>query len=111
MDPYHLIKDAILRKRQIVATYDGSRREMCPHVLGMTGGRAYALFYQFAGESRSGLGPPGSPQNWRCCEVDRLEDVSARDGRWHGTAFGRRRQQCIERIDIEAFLVSRPAER
>ena len=52
---YEIVKDAIQNKKIVLAMYDGYERIMCPHVLGTKKGRHQALFYQFAGGSRSGL--------------------------------------------------------
>lgn len=60
MDTYALIREAIQRKQQVLATYDGHAREMCPHVLGTKDGRRQALFYQFGGTSSSGCQHIGS---------------------------------------------------
>ena len=38
-DNFGLIKEAIQERRHVVATYNGFRREMCPHVLGWKSGR------------------------------------------------------------------------
>jgi hypothetical protein len=79
-DVYELIRAATLGKRQVLATYKGHRRELCPHVLGTKEGRRQALFFQFGGGSWSAL-PPGG--DWRCIPVDGLEDVVVREGPWH----------------------------
>jgi hypothetical protein len=97
-DTYAIVRQAILDKRQIVATYRGHRREMCPHVIGTKNGREQALFFQFAGSSNSGL-PPGG--EWRCIPIEDLTDISSRPGRWHGAA-GTRPQTCVDRIDVRA---------
>ena len=47
MTVYEMIRQAILDKDIVIATYDGHAREMCPHVIGMKNGRPQALFYQF----------------------------------------------------------------
>lgn len=107
-DAYSIIRDAIVAKHQIVATYRGHRREMCPHVLGTKDGRVRALFYQFGGSSSSGLADRRSVANWRCIPLDQLEDVEVRDGPWYGTAAGTSRQTCVDHVDVEAFLVWRP---
>lgn len=39
------------------------------------------LCYQFGGASRSGLKPPGSPDNWRCIALDKLNGVELLEGR------------------------------
>lgn len=101
MEAYQIIRDAILNKRQIIATYRGHVRELCPHVLGTKNGRAQALFYQFGGESSSGLAPMGSGQNWRCMFIDELEDVHARDGEWYSAPNHSRPQTCVGVIDVE----------
>jgi hypothetical protein len=80
---YSIVLKAIIAKRQVVATYRGYRREMCPHVIGMKSGIPHALFYQFAGGSEAGLEPVGSPANWRSVRLDELEDVEVRDGAWY----------------------------
>lgn len=97
---YELIKQAVLNKQQVVATYRGHRREMCPHVLGLKDGRLQALFYQFGGASSSGLGPDGSDENWRCIPVSGLGEVSVRAGDWH-TAPTRWEQTCVDVVDVE----------
>src|SRR5712692_5769769 len=66
---YMKIRDAILQKLVVSADYDRHHREMCPHTLGMKHGREHALYYQFGGTSKRGLGPDGSPQNWRCVDI------------------------------------------
>lgn len=102
VDKYSLIRQAIIDKDIVVATYHGYAREMCPHAIGYKKGRQKALLYQFAGGSSSGLGPIGSPDNWRCVFVDELENVSVKSsgGTWH-TADQTRRQTCIDEVDVE----------
>lgn len=101
MDIYALIRQAILDRDIVVATYNGHVREMCPHALGTKNGRRQCLFYQFAGTSSTGLAPDGSPRNWRCIPIDELRDVSVRKGAWHTAPSHTRRQTCVDRIDEE----------
>ncbi len=102
MDIYDLIAQAIARKQQVIATYNGYRREMCPHVLGLNKrGERQALFYQFAGDSSRGLGAPGSRHNWRCIPIDELGDVSVREGDWHSAPNHTRPQTCVYQVDVE----------
>jgi hypothetical protein len=96
---YELIRAATLARRQVVATYKGHRRELCPHVLGTKGGRAQVLFFQFGGGSSSAL-PPGG--EWRCIPVDGLEDVVVRDGPRHTGVGHQHRETCVDAIDVEA---------
>lgn len=101
METYELLKQAILKKQQVIATYDGFHREMCPHTLGYKNGRAHCLFYQFGGQSSSGPIIPGSDKNWRCIPVDRLSNLVIQDGPWHTGTRHTRRQSCIDVIDVE----------
>ena len=103
-DVYELIRSATLARQQVVATYKGHRRELCPHVLGTKAGRRQALFFQFGGGSASSL-PPGG--DWRCLPVDALEDVVVRDGPWHTGGSHRRPETCVDAIDVEAPRESR----
>lgn len=102
MDVYALIRRAVIEKLQVIATYHGHIRETCPHVIGRKNGRAQALFYQFAGGSSSGLGPDGSPGNWRCLFIDELTNVSVRTGVWHTAPNHSRPQSCVDQVDAEA---------
>lgn len=96
---YQIVRDAILSKRQIVGTYDGHVREMCPHCIGRNKeGGEQALFFQFAGGSKTGL-PPGG--QWRCFDLTKLQNVSARDGQWHTGPSHTRPQTCVKQVDVE----------
>ncbi len=97
---YELIWEAINEKKQVIATYRGFRREMCPHVLGSKGGRPQALFYQFGGESSSGLSSDPT-QNWRCMYIDELAKVEVVSGEFHTAPNHTRPQTCVDSIDIE----------
>ena len=98
-DVYELIRTATLARQQVVATYKGHRRELCPHVLGTKEGRRQALFFQFGGGSSSSLAPGGE---WRCIPVDGLEDVVVRDGPWHTGSDHTVSETCVDEIDVEA---------
>jgi hypothetical protein len=101
---YQLVRDAILNRQQIVATYQGHVREMCPHVIGTKNGRERALFYQFGGSTSSGHIVPGSTANWRCILIDGLSGVSARDGEWKTADNHSRSQTCVDEIDVEVEI-------
>ena len=98
---YNIVRAAILSKEQVIATYKGHVREMCPHVIGLKDGKEQALFYQFGGTSSSGQIAAGSPQNWRCIPIDGLADVSVRSGDWETAANRSRPQTCVDEIDVE----------
>ena len=99
MAPYLTIREAILQRRQVIAIYKGYGREMCPHAIGTKEGKAHVLCFQFGGESSKGL-PPGG--EWRCFEVDELQNVSVREGPWHTAPnYSGWRQTCIDQVDVE----------
>lgn len=103
---YDIIRQAIINKEQVTATYQGRIREMCPHGIGTKNGHEQALFYQFGGSSSSGLGSPGSPDNWRCIPISGLSDVSTKEGKWHTGPNHSRPQTCVDDIDVEVELLS-----
>jgi hypothetical protein len=92
------VRDAILRKQQVVASYGGRQRMLCPHAIGWKRGVPHALFYQFAGSSSRGLASDPHA-NWRCLAIDALRDIEVRDGRWH-TADYEGHQSCIDDVDV-----------
>lgn len=101
MSNYELIKNAILQKQQVFATYDGHPRELCPHAIGTKNGRQQALFYQFGGSGSKGPVVAGSQANWRCIPVDGLADVTVKNGDWHSADNHSKAQTCIDIIDVE----------
>lgn len=101
-DTYRLIREALLQRRQVLATYGGLPRAFCPHVLGHKHGRAQALVYQFGGESHQGAVQGDGPDNWRCIHLDDLRDVRLRDGPWHSADNYRQHPQaCVDEVDVE----------
>jgi hypothetical protein len=95
---YDLFAQAILERKQIVCTYNGYHRELCPIILGRSQRQEKALTYQFAGESESVL-PPGG--DWKCLFLAKVSDVQLRDGPWHAGDSHTQRQRCVEEVDID----------
>jgi hypothetical protein len=99
---YALVRQAIIEKKAIYATYSGLHREMCPHAIGLKNGKEQALFYQFGGDSSSRpIQPDGSSVNWRCIEISRLSNVRMVDCDWHTATDYPGPQTCVDRIDVE----------
>lgn len=99
---YNLIRQAIQQKQCIEADYDGYHRQMAPHTLGLSkSGAEQALFYQFGGQSSSGLMPDGHPKNWRCIPLSGLSNVSIINAGWHSASNHSRPQTCVARVDVE----------
>ena len=99
---YRLFRKAILAKQQIVCTYHGRNRELCPHVLGTNkDGQEAVLAWQFAGQSGGAL------PEWRCLRLAEVASAQAREGSWHSGRAHRSQQRCITAIDVDVN-VDRP---
>jgi hypothetical protein len=107
---FKLFHRAILDRQQITCTYEGRYREICPHVLGHSGGAEKALVFQFAGASSKGL-PPGG--EWRCLFLSGVSDVTLREGRWHSGSGHSTTQSCVEDvyIDVNTEVPNQPGRK
>jgi hypothetical protein len=95
---YDLFAVAMRERKQVICTYAGHRRELCPVILGHGGGEEKALTYQFGGSSGSGL-PPGG--QWRCLSLARITNITLRNGPCHSDAAHRRPQGCVDQVDLD----------
>lgn len=88
---------AIRAKQTIFGEYGGFPRSLCQRCLGYgKGGEEMALFYQFAGSSRSGSVP-----EWKCMRLRGLTITSVQDGPWHTSDDHSRPQSCVKQIVAE----------
>jgi hypothetical protein len=93
---YTLFRKAILAEQQVVCTYEGRYRELCPHIIGTNkSGEEAVLAWQFAGESSGKL-----PQ-WRCLKLGNVRNARARDGQWYEGGSHSTAQTCVSRIDLD----------
>jgi hypothetical protein len=100
---YGTIYKAVESRRPISAVYHDRPRLFCPHRLGRNGkSERRVLCYQYGGESESGLGPPGSPSNWRCIALEELSKVKPLRGPWRTAPNHSRPAHCIVDVDIDA---------
>jgi hypothetical protein len=75
----------------------------CPHRLGRNRlGQPRVLCYQYGGESESGLGPIGSPENWRCVVFEKLRRVELLNDSWKTAPNHSRPATCVVDADIDA---------
>jgi hypothetical protein len=96
---YTLFRNAILTEQQVVCTYAGRHREVCPHILGINKrGEETVLAWQFAGESSGKL-----PQ-WRCLRLADVRNARARNGPWHEGGSHRTSQTCVSNIDLDVNI-------
>jgi hypothetical protein len=95
---YKLFEEAMAGRKQILCTYDGRPRELCPIILGHSQGQEKALTYQFGGQSEKGL-PPGG--QWRCLWLCKVGNIRLRDGSWHAGDGHNQPQDCVEIVDLD----------
>ena len=94
--PYTVFRNAILGERQVVCSYEGRPRELCPHIIGTNmSGEEVVLAWQFAGESSGPL-----PQ-WRCLKLANVRNARARSGRWYEGGSHKTTQKCVTVIDLD----------
>ncbi len=94
-ETYRLFERAMEERKQILCTYDGSRRELCPVILGHSQGEEKALTYQFGGESKSGV------RRWKCLWLSGVSNAQVRDGPWHAGSRHSQKQTCVEIVDLD----------
>jgi hypothetical protein len=83
--------------------YHERPRLFCPHRLGRNSKcELRVLCYQYGGKSETGLGPPGSSDNWRCITLEELSEIEPLDGPWETSANHSRPSSCIVDPDIDA---------
>ena len=100
---YRLVWTGVANKQPMSAVYKELPRLFCPHRLGRNrSGQRRVLWYQYGGESESGLGPVGSPENWRCVILEKLRAVKLLEGSWKTAPNHSRPANCITDADIDA---------
>ncbi len=110
MTTYEKIKTAIANKQSVSFKYDGLIRHMSPHIIGTKKGGEQALFYQFGGESNSGIDKDKAQNNWRCLPLNKIEDLVVNNPLEvpFQTALNhlnpKVEQTCIDDIDVEVTI-------
>jgi hypothetical protein len=95
---YDLFVQAMAERKQILCSYGGYHRELCPVILGSSRGEEKALTYQFGGQSESGLPPGGA---WKCLFLAKVSNVELRDGPWYAGDSHTQRQRCVDIVDLD----------
>lgn len=95
---YALFRQALQDAKQIVCTYKGYCRELCPVIIGHSDGKEKVLAFQFAGGSSSHL-PRGG--EWRCLDLSEVTDAEMRDGAWHEGTGHAAQQRCVKDVDLD----------
>ena len=95
---YQLFEQAMTSRKQVLCSYDGHFRELCPVILGRTNGQEVALVYQFGGQSKSGLPPRGQ---WKCLLLSKVSNILLRDDPWHTGSGHNKAQHCVQEVDLD----------
>ena len=95
---YRLLAWAIENWAPLFCTYDGYPREICPIILGESGGREVALVYQIGGRTSSG---PLQKPEWKCFQLSKLHDLARSDSEWQAGQSHRQGQSCVQRVDYD----------
>ena len=98
---YRLVRAAAVQHRPITALYDGTRRLLCPHVLGYNRPGDWRVFcYQYGGETKGGPLPVSGEGIWRCLALRKLSSVECMTGPWRTEPHAP--QRCVEHIEVDA---------
>jgi|ERR1039457_4830529 hypothetical protein len=98
---HRLVYASVVHHRPIAALYDGTRRLLCPHVLGYNQPGEWRVFcYQYGGETKSGPLPTGGAAIWRCLSLGKLCGIELLDSLWQTEPHAR--QRCVEHIEVDA---------
>ncbi len=100
MTTYDLVKQAILNKQCVTCNYNGYLRIMTAFVSGTKNGRQQTLFYQYVGQSSSGLSTDPT-KNWRCVPIDKIENLCINNDFFQTANNHSRTQTCVDSIDVE----------
>jgi hypothetical protein len=100
MNTYDLVRQAIINKECVTCFYNGYLRKMTPHVIGTKNGVRQALFYQYAGESSSGLSADPT-KNWRCIPIDKIVNLEINNDSFQTANNHSKTQTCVENVDVE----------
>ena len=96
---HDLILEAMRGRKQVICTYKGLRREICPIVLGLTNGEEQMLAYQFGGRSSRPMRGPKT--RWRCMKLSDVRDAELREGEWHSGGTHSQAQSCVQVVDYD----------
>jgi hypothetical protein len=96
---YRLFEQAMAERKQIVCTYNGRRRVVCPIILGHSQGKERALTYQLAGGSNSRELPREG--GWKCLTLSDVSEVQLREGPWYSGDSHKQASRCVEIVDVD----------
>jgi hypothetical protein len=96
-----LVVAAAAKHRAVAGWYDGTRRFLCPHVVGYNQPGEWRVFcYQYGGETKSGPLPGGDGGIWRCLSLTKLSGVELLDSPWRTEPHAP--QRCVDNVEVDA---------
>ena len=95
---YEVIRAAMFEEKQVICTYDGRPRELCPIILGHSEGEEKLLAYQVGGASSKGVPRNGQ---WKCLLVARMQGARMREGPWREGDRHTQEQRCVHDVDVD----------
>ncbi len=99
MTVYDTLRRAISLKQCVRVLAGGRARDLCPHALGLKGGKPRLLAYQYDGDSASGLASGGA---WRSFFLEEIAVATPIDGVWHtGPNLLAKAEACLDRIEYQ----------
>lgn len=96
---YALLRRAVQQRQLIRRVFKGLERELCPYALGLKGGRAHFLAWQFGGRCWEPLPANGG---WRCIPIYQMTDIALSEGSWRGALAPAPQEICLDLVDVEA---------
>jgi hypothetical protein len=97
---YAIFRAAIVAEEQVICSYGGCRRELCPVILGLNkSGEEAVLAWQFAGEVSEGRLPHGG--TWKCLRLAKVRNARSCTGPWHEGSAHARAQTCVTDVDLD----------
>ena len=96
-----LVVAAAAKHRAVAGWYDGTRRFLCPHVVGYNQPGEWRVFcYQYGGETKSGPLPSGDEGIGRCLSLIKLSGVELLDSPWRTEPHAP--QRCVDNVEVDA---------
>lgn len=103
-ETYKLLRTALQERRPVWAEYKDHIRLICPHILGVKGGKLICLAYQIGGTSSQGPLVKNSLGNWRCFDVELLSNVAVvskqNASSWYTAHNYKPQSKSIDAVDI-----------
>jgi hypothetical protein len=97
---YAIFRDAILAEQQVICSYGGRHREVCPLVLGTNRkGEEAVLAWQFAGEVSEGKLPASGA--WKCFRLAKVRNARSRAGPWVEGESHKSEQKCVTNVHLD----------